>query len=289
MKFKAAMFDFDGTITEKGQYAPPQQLADALVDLSQKIPIAFCTGRQLESFERRGLNELLEEINDENRDLFLKNLFLFAENGSIGYRFNTDKNDFEEFYRIEWPVNFIDADKLRATLDEDVKEYGSVYYNAHRIVVVIRTRLHDTEDRDVDEVYDLSEKIYEVTIKTLRKFDADFERYVHVGNSGIGVVICPANGDKDTGIKKFAKFLNEKRGLKIDKNAREIMVVGDRPMPGGNDYYFLNGRYGTPFTVGNFDSSQKFPKPVLGAEGKHLLHAEGTLFLISQILRGTDF
>lgn len=289
MKFKAAMFDFDGTITEKGRYTTPLELADALVDLSQKIPIGFCTGRQLESFEHRGLAELLREIDPVKRGPFLRNLFLFAENGSIGYQFNTAKDDFEEFYRVQWPTHFIDADRIRAILDEEVKEYGSVYYNAHRIVVVIRTRLHDTEDRDVDEVYDLSGKIYDVTVATLKRLDPDFEKYVHVGNSGIGVVICPADGDKDTGIKRFAEFLKANRGLEIDKDAREIMVVGDRPQPSGNDHYFLNGKYGTPFTVGNFDLSQKFPKPVLDAQGKRLLHAEGTLFLINQILSGSNF
>ena len=70
MKFKAAMFDFDGTLTEKGEYHPPQEIADALVNLSQKMPIGFCTGRQLESFKKHGLSELLKEVNDKERPNF---------------------------------------------------------------------------------------------------------------------------------------------------------------------------------------------------------------------------
>ena len=92
-------------------------------------------------------------------------------------------------------------------INEAVAEYGDIYQNAHRVVIVIRTKLHDTDNRDINEVYELSEKIYEVSKNLLAKISPDHEQYLHVGNSGIGVIIGPADGDKDHGIIEFAKIL----------------------------------------------------------------------------------
>ncbi len=284
MDFKAAMFDFDGTLTEKGQYVPHRDMANALFSLSQKMPIGFCTGRQLESFRGHVLEELLEQIDSAHHDLFLKNLFLFGENGAIGYFFNTEIKDFEEFYRVDWPDSFIDEDKLRGLLDEAVKGVGEVYYNAHRVVVVIRTVLHYMEERDIEKVHALSDELYKITVSTLKSISPDFERYVHVGNSGIGIVVCPADGDKDTGIQKFANFLRENQDFDIGKKAREIVVVGDRPQPSGNDHYFLKGEFGTPYSVGSLIKNSKHPLPVLDDSGQRLLHARGTIHLINSIL-----
>ena len=62
------------------------------------MPIGFCTGRQLESFERNGLNEIVEKMDLDKKDKFLENLYLFGENGALGYDFNPQTQKFEEFY-----------------------------------------------------------------------------------------------------------------------------------------------------------------------------------------------
>lgn len=284
MNFKAAIFDFDGTVTKKGIYAPSQKMADVLVKLAKKIPIAFCTGRQLESFEKRGLGHLIAEIKPGERNKFLRNLFLFAENGAVGYFFDTKKGNFSQFYKVDWPENFIKKSKLKRILSEAIKDYGDIYENAHRVVIVMRTRLHDQKDRDIEEVYQLSEEIFKITVKTLKKIDPKYEKFLHVGNSGIGVIVGPANGDKDVGIKKFGEYLEQKCGLKFSQKLREILVVGDSPQKGGNDFYFLKGSYGTPFTVGYYNKKLKFPKPVISEKGQRLLHETATLKLINSLL-----
>lgn len=284
-KFKAAMFDFDGTLTEKGENYPTKEVADALVNLSQKIPIGFCTGRQLESFEKRALAHLLEEVSDvELRSRFLENLYLFAENGALGYDFNSAKNDFEEIYRVEWPEDFIGREKLRSILNEAVKEYGKILYNAHKIVVVMGSKYYYEENADVDKVYELTEKIYEITLDVLKKINPNYERYVHVGNSGIGVIVSPASGDKDGAIEKFGQFLTKTRGMDFDPGYHEIMVVGDSAQVGGNDFYFLNGRFGTPFSVGEILPDNPLLQSVFDKNGQKLLHASGTLELIKRLL-----
>lgn len=284
MKFKAAMFDFDGTLTEKGQYTPPQDIADALVTLSQIMPVGICTGRQLESFEKRGLAELLKEVNEKERPRFLKNLYLFAENGAIGYDFDDQIEKFVELYRVEWPEKFIKRKELQNILDEAVREYGEVYYNMHRVVIVMRTKLHDEDERNVEEVYKLSEKIYEITLKILEKIDPAYEKFVHIGNSGIGVLVCPANADKDSAIKKFAQLLGRSRGIKFEKNFSDILCVGDSAQDGGNDFYFLNGRYGTPYSVGEILPDKHVPNLVFDEKGCRLLNSIGTLKLIKALL-----
>lgn len=283
--FKAAMFDFDGTVTEKGEYTPPKVLADRLVGLSQKIPIGFCTGRQLESFQRHGLNELLREIDPDLRRAFLENLFLFAENGAIGYDFNTEKEVFEEFYRVEWPEEFIPKEVLKKQLKEAIKDLGDVYDNAHRVVIVMRTNLHDVITREVEEVYALSARIYEVTRNILENVSAGFEQYLHAGNSGIGVIIGPANGDKDQAIKRFGELLTTQRGVKFEPNFRDILVIGDSPQIGGNDHYFLQGTFGTAYTVGDHLEGKEFPIPVTDKSGERLFNAKGTLHLVESFFK----
>lgn len=284
MNFKAAMFDFDGTVTEKGQFYPAHEVTDALVKLSRRMPIAFCTGRQLESFERHGMAELMREISNEDKPAFLKNLFLFAENGSVGYFWDTDSDDFKEFYRVEWPENFVAREGLMKLLNEAVSEYGEVYYNAHRVVIVMRTKLHGIPDRRVEDVYYLSDKIFEATELVLEELSPNYEEHLHVGNSGIGVIVCPADGDKDRGIREFGRYLSEERGVELSADLREIMVVGDRPLKSGNDFWFLKGAVGTPFTVGDLNESCAFPKAVFDKNTRRLLHSNGTLYLIEGIL-----
>lgn len=277
------MFDFDGTITDKGIWSPSQEMADALALLAQKMPIAFCTGRQLESFVRRGLTALIQEIKPEIRLPFMQNLFLFAENGTIGYEFDLQTEDFKEFYTAPWPTKFVVREYLQKVINEAVKEYGEVYFDAHKVVIVARTKLHAESDMDMDEVYRLSGEMAKICTKILKEIDPDFEKYLHVGDSGIGVIICPANGDKDRAIQEFATLLKVRRELEIGREAREILAVGDRPLLGGNDYFFLKGEYGTAYTVGDL-TDDIWPKPVLNKNGRRLVHSQGTLCLIRSLL-----
>lgn len=281
------MFDFDGTVTERGVYDPGPEMVEVLADLSQKMPLAFCTGRDLGSFVRRGFSSIVKKIDEERRLQFLNNLFLFAENGAFGYAFDRDKSKFVELYKIEWPDEFIPKHELKKQLTPLIKEYGEFCENAHEIVAVMRTHLTEVEDRNIDDVYVLSEKIYLACIDFLKNIDPNFEKYLHVGNSGIGVVIGPADGDKDSAIIRFAKILAEKRNIEFDERASEILVVGDSPLPSGNDHYFLKGDYGTPFTVGPDVDGSEFPRPVLGKNGEKLYHEKGTTHLLKSIL--SDF
>ncbi len=281
---KAALFDFDGTVTEKGNYDPTDEVVRDIISLGLKMPVGFCTGRQLESFMKRGFvvfDRILNSMPSEVRTTFLNNFHLMAENGAIGYKFD---QKFEEFYRVPWPEEKYARLKFMKEIEEEISDLGDVFNNAHRIVTVLRTRVHNDPERDTSEMYRLSSEIYERVIAFLEKYDKDFEKYFHVGNSGIGVVISPADGDKNRGIKEFAELLKAERGIDFAKNYPEVIAIGDRPQKCGNDHYFLNGEFGTPFTVGDVIEDSPFPKLVINKDGKRLMHSKGTQFLIRKIL-----
>ncbi|MEK7672408.1 MAG: hypothetical protein AAB373_00845 [Patescibacteria group bacterium] len=283
--FKAAIFDFDGTLTEKGHYEPPHELSRELVRLSQTTPIGFCTGREVKSFELHGLSQLLLDITPSDREQLLKNLFLFAENGAIGYKFDLEKEQFEEFYRVPWPDEFMPKEELKHHLNEAIKDFGKLYDNKHQVIMVMRTNLdHDFHKGTIEEIYGLAASIYDITIKLLKRIAPDYEKYVHVGNSGIGVVIGPANGDKDGAIVRFGEYLKQDRGIKFGENFSEILCVGDSPQPGGNDFHFLNGKSGTVYNVGEYVGDVDILNPVLTDDGQKILHAAGTLALLKKLL-----
>ncbi|MDD3862225.1 MAG: hypothetical protein PHP74_05080, partial [Candidatus Gracilibacteria bacterium] len=224
MKFKAVMMDFDGTITEKGSIFPSKKMINTIIETARKMPVAFCTGRQLESFQRRGLGAIVKEIPPSEEKEILENIFLIGENGSMGYFFDKKTGKYKEFYRAKWDDDFLTKRNLRKMIGEKIEEYGEVI-NEHRVIVVMRA--HREDDSPIEEIYAKSKKMFEICDETLSEYNKNYEKYLHLGDSGIGVIICPAKGDKDSGIEKFAKFLEKKRGMKFSKKFKEIMVIGD--------------------------------------------------------------
>ena len=98
-------------------------------------------------------------------------------------------------------------------------------------------------------------------------------------------MIIPADGDKDAGIRQFAKYLEDKFGTTFGDNIKDIMVTGDRPQKGGNDFYLLNSGIGTAYTVGDLGEGEHPPTPVIDENGDRILNNKGTLHLIKKVLK----
>lgn len=277
------MMDFDGTITEKGSAAPSEKMAKLLIATAKKVPVAFCTGRQLESFKKHGLVELVKYIPKKDLDSVLKNVFLIGENGSIGYFYDTKIHDYKEFYRTKWPDRLIKKEKLMKDLAPKIAKFGEVI-NVHRVVLVMRAHNELDGITPINLVYERSTEMFKIVQKYLEKLNKNYGKHLHIGDSGIGVILCPANGDKDNGIKKLGQFLKKTRGVKFCKNYRGILVIGDSHHKSGNDYYFLNGKYGTPYTVGENDVKSRYPLQVYNYNKKKLLHSKGTMYLINKYI-----
>lgn len=279
------MFDFDGTITNKGVAVPSPKMARTIIETTKKVPVAFCTGRQLKSFKKHGITEFLKYLKKDEVVPFFKNLFLISENGAFGYFYDSEKGRFMPFYRAKWPDKFISRRSFKIRWGKEIKNFGE--FLTHKIIVVTTIKNH--HNLPIDKVYAASDKLYKMCHEFLSKISKNYEKYLHIGNSGLGILVGPAKADKDMGIKRFAQFLSRKRGLKFGREIREILVIGDSAIKSGNDYYFLRGEYGIPYTVGSYDKSKKFPKPTFDKMKKRLLHEKGTTYLLENlILRGKN-
>ena len=292
-KFKAVMFDYDGTLTQRGEFDPSEELVATIDRIAASgIKVAVCTGRQLESFEGR-FGPHFEKLSPEAQ----KNFYLFGENGAIGYRYDFEKKEFVEIYSGSWPLE-IPKDIFREEMLKDLSDIAEPV-GGHRIPFVLRPI--NALKIPIEEVHKGSDVI-EVA---LREFIGNYEYtniedgqtylaadYLHYGNSGLGCIVVPANADKDSAIKAFYEYLS-REGLvdfeEKDGKCREIMVVGDNPDVSGNDHYFLKGIYGTAFTVGRLEDDapegSEFPIKALDENGKRIFHGEGTLFLLKKFFQ----
>lgn len=287
---KSVMLDFDGTITEKGEFKPSPEMVQVLFKTAKHMPIAFCTGRQLESFYEDGIVSMLEVLDKKHHDDFLKNVYLIAENGSIGYYYDAQKGSFLEFYRMEWPQKFVEREEMFKELERIVSGVGEVYRSHHRVICVVRPEHGDDlyTKKGLERIYKDSGRICDRIHQFLEGIGKDYQDYFHIGNSGIGVVVVPANGDKDNGIKMFAERLISDRGYEFEDKYREILAIGDSPQVGGNDHYFLSGKYATPFNVGYFVEGADHLNSVIGEDEIRVENSKATMKLLLKVLEDQD-
>jgi len=293
-KFKAAMVDYDGTLTKPGVWQVEKKTASAIGRLlAADFPIAVCTGRQIESFEKR-FGEMIDFIREEFGDEVLANLYLLAENGAVGYEYKkggSDAGKWEMFYIAAWPKE-VPRDDFEKKLYKLVEDKAEILSHLVPIVIAPLGRL----SMKFEDIKKKSAGIFKIAVKFMKNYKSAVAGktaydFLHIGDSGLGCLICPAEGDKDSAIKVFYEFLKDKKGVKFSEDApyREILAVGDNPQKNGNDYYFLNGRYGTPFTVGaEPEKDSEYPLKVIDESEKQLFNDDGTLYLLEQIESGSN-
>jgi len=293
MNFKAAMFDFDGTITKIGVEEPDSRVVSEFGRLlSAGFSVAICTGRQLASFDKRfsiSLSYLKENFGEE----VLKNFYYFGENGAVGYKYagdggGEDGTSWKRFYLAEWPTE-VPKEKFEEGLVELLGDKAEFMTHLVPIVIAPLGRM----DMKIEDVYEKSNELYEIALKYMNEFEAvgggRATDYLRIGNSGLGSLISPTDADKDSAIRIFYDLLKD-RGFEFsdecaDGGCREILVVGDSGFSGGNDYNFLNGKYGTAYSVGEeIDDGVEWPQQVKNKDGKVLLNSDGVFHLLKKIV-----
>jgi len=299
-KFKAAMFDYDGTLTEKGIWEIDQALAERMGELLVAgFPLAICTGRQLDSFEKR-FGPTFRMIREKFGDEAAGRLYFLAENGAVGYEYDfsdtagsgsdsDSDGSWRIFYQAEWP-SAVPKKEFESGLEEILR--GKVEFLTHLVPIVIAPL--GRYDMDISVLNKASSEVFKIAHEYASKFEAlgggNALDHLHIGDSGLGVLICPADGDKDSAVRVFWELLSA-RGVKfLEKSpldggsCREIMVVGDSPQKRGNDYYFLNGRYGTAFSVGvEPEAGSEWPIVVRDESGEPIMNSRGTLALLNKL------
>ncbi|MDP2624871.1 MAG: hypothetical protein Q8P27_01665 [Candidatus Peregrinibacteria bacterium] len=273
-RYVAAMFDVDGTLTQMGSGDIPKPLLEHIGQLSMQVPLAICTGRRF-----KGILDKLQLFIDEAPDEMVarKNWYLFIENGAIGIRYNSETQEYERFYQIDWPEEHI---TMQSTLETILPLVEAVH--------PVETRLNECNIG----IYPLNQNGY--TKKELAEITSDMSTVIRdslntipegerlqVVDSGIATHVIDIRADKDRGIREFGNILRN-RGIKLTEQDREILIIGDQPGEGCNDAKFLEGKWGTPFTAEHLFEGREYPIPIF-ENGEILKGPTATMSLLKQI------
>lgn len=264
-KFKAVAFDIDGTLTNLAKITIPQKLLIKLGDLIGKVPIAICSGRDIDHIKNK-VEQICSASYKEKSGR--EKYFVICENGASSYAFNCKTNEYKEIFRIPWPDEVISMDAMVSLLKKKfpfklvVKaREGSIILHFHAWLYVIPKLIFHMSALAL------------FAIKHLLKKEG-LDKYFEVQDSGIGNIIIPKESGKGKAIKRWSEYL----GIAL----KDIAVIGDMPGDGKNDSEFLCGRYGVAFTVGK-STDRIYPLPVYNKEGRRLYGPHGTLELLSTL------
>lgn len=262
--FKAVAFDVDGTLTHFARFVIPTFMAEALVKIPEGIPRAICTGRDLRFIHTQLLHICSHSLNPDEE---LKRWWIFAENGGVGYRWNSHKKDFEQCFEVPWPEH-PSKDTLEAFGKDKLGGSGVFLLREHTVII-----------RHPDWIYLFPTLTRFMSKRSHKKLDKILEQNswadtFMVQDSGIGNVILPRISGKGNAMQRWAKA--------IEIPVKDILVIGDQPRPGENDEDFLCGDNGTSFTVGGL-TKNTVPLPVLNERSRRLKGPEGTAELLGQV------
>ncbi len=285
--YLGCLFDLDGTLTVRGEHTIPAGLQEIFREKASEIPLAICTGRNFE-FASSLILPIFTEAPDSLQ--CQENCVFICENGSVGYFYDRKSQKYREFYNLSFPypeaTRIALYERLLYVLQDKVGTHDLNNYT-----LVFRAKSDDGVSKEV-----IAERSHEMAkIISAELTISDPDQLLTFGDSGIGVIVFRRDGNKDRGVREFAKFLQEQRGIDLS-DLKELVVVGDQPGPGGNDEAFLAGVYGTPFTVGETHPEHLLPLPVYEkfdqqmteAAAKILQGPEGTEALLRQLHFRTD-
>lgn len=272
--YAACMFDYDGTLIELGYHMPvPEYIPSVLRATSQKAYMAICTAR-IFSQAFKHADEILGESFDE-----LKTRWIWiCENGAAGYAYDSKTERFEEFYRVPFPektMSYATFQSLVIDRFRDLTEEISI----HDSVMILRPKNLPT--LTVEEMLSICSTLERMGLDLIRQHHLENE--IRLVNSGIGVIFCGVNADKDRGILEFGKYLQQK-GLPLNEPFRDIICFGDRPVSHGNDEQFLSGRYGTCVNVGITLVPRDDLISVIDGDSKRLTGPRATSYLLRRLL-----
>ena len=229
MPKKIIAFDLDGTLAPS-KSPLPDRMAEALNSLLEKYEVCVMSGGKFGQFQKQLLANFKAEPSK------LERLHLMPTCGTRYYRYNIVKADWEQVYAEDF--NEAEKKKITDALTKVVKELGYDEKKVYGEVIEDRGSQvtwsalgQDIVDHLGDEGVRLKEewdadnakknKVREAAAELLPEFE------VRVG--GVTSVDVTKPGiDKAYGIRKLMDML--------DVGMSEVLFIGDRVQPGGNDY-----------------------------------------------------
>ncbi len=276
--YAGCLFDVDGTLTVRGDEFIPDFLQKELAWLALKVPVGICTARKFEHAYQKIAPIFEQKENALSANLVQENFVMICENGCIGYLFDIQMEKYLEFFRVDWPYDEQNFRKLFEYLRKILKAKLDFAFTCE-VSMIFRPKNGDDPDREA--LAQRAAELATVISLELKKFDP--KNLLDLGDSGTGVTVFPKNGNKENGTIEFAKLLRKNSDVSISADCREIIVVGDQPVYPGNDTTFLDGRYGTSFTVGKIHPENISPLPVFDDNGKILGGPDGTSKLLHSL------
>ena len=262
-RYKAVAFDVDGTLTEFCKFQIPKYLQETLNDLPKDLPLALCTGRPL-TFIHRKLDAICDHAGDPQAER--QRWFVMAENGGAGYFYKN--GDYLPFFQRTWP-DCISQDALEALIKDAFGWHVTVLIREHTLILIYPKWMYLFPRMVRLESARTAKKLRRHMVKW--GFDKDFS----IVDSGLGALVAPMDVSKGQAITSWAKHL----GIQPE----EILCIGDRPDPGGNDEDFLNGHNSaTAFTVG-LRTKNTWPLPVLDFKKRLLKGPRATNHLLKDL------
>jgi len=272
-RFRACMFDFDGTLVERGYHMPvPTYIAEILRDVSRLVPMAICTTRPFRDAIRHA-GELFGDTFDEVKSHWT----WFCESGGCGYAYDEASDSYSELYRVPWPEKQLPRLHFEQLVREEFD--GLVDgLSLHPSVIILRPK--DYATMTGNQMADICHFLEKKGLALLKEHG--LEDTIRLANSSLGVFFFSPEGDKNRGVIEFGNFLRSK-GVALDEHLRDILLFGDRPMRHGNDEYFLNGLLGTPVSVGEDVPDRVDLISVIDDGGVRLTGPRAVEFLITRV------
>jgi len=226
---KLVLFDVDETLTPARQSVSPE-MAEVLLALRKKYVIGVVSGSNLV--------KIAEQLSVNGGNITADFDYVFAENGLVAYKMGKllESQSFikqvgEDRYKplVNFILHYI------ADLDVPIKRGTFVEFRNGMINVSPLGRNATIAERNEFEAYDKQHNIRTTFIKVLQDKFPDYGLTYSIGGK-ISFDIFPHGWDKTYSLNHVA-----------DEEFEEIHFVGDKTLPGGNDYEI----YADPRTIGH--------------------------------------
>ena len=226
---KLIAFDLDGTLAPS-KSPLTDEMVEQLTQLLSHMQVCVISGGKFEQFEKQILNSL------SNEPKLLNNLHLMPTCGTRYYRFKTSSQTWQKIYSEDF--SDMQKKKINDVLLETIKELNLIEQKTYGEIIedrgsqitlsVLGQDIVDElglEGVEIKEKWDPDNKKKNLIAKTAAPRLDEFE--VRVGGL-TSIDVTKPGIDKAYGM---TKLMNE---LKL--NMSDILFLGDRLQPGGNDY-----------------------------------------------------
>jgi len=250
---KVLAFDIDQTLNV-AKTPITDEIADLLVKCLDHFEVCPISGQKFDQFLIQIVNQLKNPTKEQ-----LSRLHLFVAQGTQYYRFNTEKNDWEQVYN--YPLTDEQVEKIIKTIEQSAKELG--YWEEDKLAAgdeIIENRLSQVTfsalgqkaGTEAKYAWDPDHEKRKKIVARCKELAPEFD-YEIGGTTSINAMTPGMN--KVFGMTHLLEELN------VEKS--DVLYFGDMTQPGGNDYPVVQMGIET-ITVRNHEDTAFALRGILG-------------------------